>query len=57
MICYYGSYATSHDDLDDEKAFLEEVRNVARTVANAVAELRAGRLSKPDAGLRNPRPK
>jgi multimeric flavodoxin WrbA len=57
MICYYGPYATSHDDLDDEKPFLEEVRNVARTVANAVAELRAGRLSQPDAGLKNPRPK
>jgi multimeric flavodoxin WrbA len=57
MICYYGSYATSHDDLDHEQSFLEEVRNVARTVANAVAELRAGRLSQPDAGLKNPRPK
>jgi multimeric flavodoxin WrbA len=57
MICYYGTYATSHDDLDHEQAFLEEVRNVARTVATAVAELRAGRLSQPDAGLKNPRPK
>jgi hypothetical protein len=57
MICYYGTYATSHDDLDHEQAFLEEVRNVARTVANAVAELRAGRLLQPDAGLKNPRPK
>jgi multimeric flavodoxin WrbA len=57
MICYYGTYATSHDDLDHEQPFLEEVRNVARTVANAVAELRAGRLSQPDAGLKNPRPK
>ena len=57
MICYYGSYAESHDDLDHETAFMEEVRNAARAVAVAVGELRAGRLSKPDAGLKNPRPK
>jgi multimeric flavodoxin WrbA len=57
MICYYGSYAESHDDLDKEPAFLEEVRNAARALAHAVGELRAGRLSKPDAGLKNPRPK
>jgi hypothetical protein len=35
----------------------EEVRNVARALAHAVAELRAGRLQAPDAGLRRPRPK
>ena len=57
MICYYGSYAQSHDALDHEQAFMEEVRNVGRAVANAVGELRAGRLSKPDAGLIAPRPK
>ena len=57
MICYYGSYAKSHDDLDHEQAFMEEVRNVARAVSNAVGELRAGRLSKADAGLTAPRPK
>ena len=57
MIGYYGPYATSHDDLDKETAFREEVRNVARALANAVGELRAGRLSKPDVGLVSPRPK
>ena len=57
MIGYYGPYATSHDDLDKETAFREEVRNVARALANAVGELRAGRLSEPDVGLVSPRPK
>jgi hypothetical protein len=57
MICYYGTYAESHDDLDKEPEFQEEVRNVARALAHAVGELRAGTLSKPDAGLKNPRPK
>ena len=32
-------------------------RNVARAVANAVRELRAGKLSAPDAKLERPRPK
>jgi hypothetical protein len=35
----------------------EEVRNVARAVANAVRELRAGRLSQPDDKLEAPRQK
>jgi hypothetical protein len=35
----------------------DEVRNVARAVAEAVTELRAGRLSQPDRGLPRPRPK
>jgi len=35
----------------------EEVRNVARAVANAVRALRAGTLVVPDAELSRPRPK
>lgn len=54
---YYEPYATSHDALDDDKPVQAEVRNVARAVANAVAELRAGTLSQPDSGLSRPRPK
>ena len=54
---YYESYAESHDTLDRDTPFQEEVRNVGRAVAQAVRELRAGRLSKPDAGLRPARPK
>jgi len=42
---------------DADLALQEEVRNVARAVVHAVGELRAGRLSRPDAGLGRPRPK
>jgi len=54
---YYKPYATSHDELDADTALFEEVRNVARAVSNAVTEMRAGRLSRPDRGLAQPRPK
>jgi multimeric flavodoxin WrbA len=57
FIGYYEPYATSHEELDRNEAVQEEVRNVARAVANAVAELRAGKLSKPDAKLERPRKK
>jgi multimeric flavodoxin WrbA len=56
-IGYYESYADSHATLDRDVAVQEEVRNVARAVLAAVRELRANRLSRPDAGLRPPRPK
>ncbi len=56
-IGYYKPYATSHDELDGDDALFEEVRNVGRAVSTAVAELRAGRLSRPDAELKTPRPK
>jgi multimeric flavodoxin WrbA len=54
---YYKPYATSHELLDREGELFEEVANVARALAQAVAELRAGRLSMPDTALTNPRPK
>jgi multimeric flavodoxin WrbA len=56
-IGYYEPYATSHDALDADEALQEEVRNVAQAVANAVGELRAGRLSMPDRSIKRPRPK
>ncbi len=56
-IGYYEPYATSHDALDRDGAVQEEVRNVARSVVAAIAEMRAGRLSRPDAKLERPRPK
>jgi multimeric flavodoxin WrbA len=56
-IGYYESYALSHETLDRDPAVQEEVRNVARAVMEAVTELRANRLSMPDAGLQRPRPK
>ena len=57
FIGYYRPYATSHEELARDAAMQEEVRNVARAVARAVGELRAGRLSRPDADLKMPRPK
>ena len=56
-IGYYKPYATSHDELDQDKETQEEVRNVARAVAVAVRELRAGKLSQPDARIESPRQK
>jgi multimeric flavodoxin WrbA len=56
-IGYWAPYATSHDALDADAALQEEVRNVARALAQAVAALRAGRLEAPDKDLRRPRPK
>ncbi len=57
FIGYYESYALSHEVLDRDTLFQEEVRNVARAVGHAVSELRAGRLSQPDRPLKRPRPK
>jgi multimeric flavodoxin WrbA len=56
-IGYYQPYATSHNALDADQAVLAEVRNVAKAVAGAVKELRAGTLSQPDKNLARPRPK
>lgn len=57
FIGYYDSYALSHETLDHDDAVQEEVRNVGRAVAAAVNELRAGRLSRPDARIKTVRPK
>jgi len=56
-IGYYKPYATSHEELDRDTAVQEEVRNVARAVAGAVRDVRAGKLARPDAKLERPRPK
>ena len=53
----YEPYATSHDALDRDTAFFQEVRNVARIVIEAVTLSRAGRLPRPGKGLPDPRPK
>jgi len=57
FIGYYRPYATSHEELDRDTDVQEEVRNVARAVGIAVADLRAGKLSQPDAQLKRPRVK
>ena len=56
-IGYYEPYATSHDTLDKDEPVQEEARNVARAVAKAVTELRAGRLQAVQPALSRPRPK
>ena len=56
-IGYFEPYATSHDALDRDEPVQEEARNVARAVAKAVVELRAGRLQAVQADLPRPRPK
>jgi multimeric flavodoxin WrbA len=57
FVGYYESYAASHEALDADTGFQEEVRNVARAVSHAIADSRAGTLSKPDGDLKDPRPK
>jgi hypothetical protein len=54
---YYKPYATSHEDLDEDRDFQEEVRNVARAVAATVRDIRAGKVHSADARLKSPRPK
>jgi len=54
---YYKPYATSHDELDTEKEFHEEVRNAARALVNAVRQFRRGEFKQPDRSLAEPRPK
>jgi multimeric flavodoxin WrbA len=43
-IGYWKPYATNHVELDADEAVQEEVRNAARTLAEAVIARRAGRL-------------
>jgi multimeric flavodoxin WrbA len=56
-IGYYEPYASSHEALDRDEALQEEVRNVARAVVQAVAEVRAGKLAAPDRDIQGPRQK
>jgi multimeric flavodoxin WrbA len=56
-IGYMKPYAVSHEELDDDKAFQEEVLNVARALGAAVELARAGGLEDPAKGLSEPNPK
>ncbi|MEA2897661.1 MAG: hypothetical protein QOJ84_3276 [Bradyrhizobium sp.] len=56
-IGYMEPYATSHQALDEDKAFQENVRNVARALGKAVALHRAGKYQEPGEGLVDPNPK
>src|SRR5881227_3714283 len=42
-IGYYEPYATSHEALDKDDAFMEETKNAARTLLEAVNQMRRGR--------------
>ena len=53
---YYETYARSHEALDRDTDFQEEVRNAARSLARAVRFVRQ-RRPEPDSGLTDPRPK
>jgi hypothetical protein len=54
---YMKPYATSHEDLDSDMGFQEEVRNAARALGAAVKLASAGRLENPAEGLSDPIPK
>ena len=56
-IGYMEPYATSHQALDKDKAFQEEVLNVARALGKAVMLHRAGKYEEPGKGLVDPQPK
>jgi PBP1b-binding outer membrane lipoprotein LpoB len=54
---YLTPYATSHDDLDQDTDFQDDVRNAALTLIQAVKDRRSGRLQPADRGLHEARPK
>lgn len=56
-IGYWKPYATNHEELDADQALQEEVRNAARSLADAVQKRRAGRRDEIGAELRQPRQK
>jgi hypothetical protein len=53
---YYEPYATSHEALDRDTAFMAEAKNAALTLMSAVSEMRKGRRP-PGDDLESPRPK
>jgi multimeric flavodoxin WrbA len=56
-IGYMEPYAASHQELDRDKAFQQEVVNAARALGTAVRLARSGRHEDPAAGLEDPKPK
>jgi multimeric flavodoxin WrbA len=54
---YFQPYATSHDDLDEDRALQEEVRNAALSLIETVRRIRGGRFRPPGANLDEPRKK
>jgi multimeric flavodoxin WrbA len=56
-IGYWKPYATSHEELDADKAIQEEVRNAALTLLEAVKAKRSGQTVSAGDGLKSPRQK
>lgn len=56
-IGYWKPYATNHEELDADSAIQDEVRNAARTLAEAVINRRAGRHTIAGSALPEPRQK
>ena len=56
-IGYWEPYATSHEALDRDINIQNEVRNAARSLADAVVQSRRGRLVAPGANLNDIRQK
>ena len=50
-IGYWGPYATSHEALDQDTDIQNEVRNAARSLADAVIQARKGKLVTPGSEL------
>jgi multimeric flavodoxin WrbA len=56
-IGWYQPYATSHEDLDEDKDLFAEVANAGHALANMVKQIRTGKYQAPDADLHDPREK
>ncbi|MGQ0524657.1 MAG: flavodoxin family protein [Betaproteobacteria bacterium] len=56
-IGWYKPYATSHEDLDDDKELFVQVEQAALSLANMVHQIRTGAYRAPNAGLHSPREK
>jgi hypothetical protein len=54
---YFEPYATSHQALDRDDAFQEEVRQAALVLGEAVQAKRKGKYTEAGARLQEPRPK
>jgi len=57
LVGWYQPYATSHDELDKDKALFAEVSNAALALANMVKLIRTGKYHAPDEHLHDPRKK
>jgi multimeric flavodoxin WrbA len=56
-IGYYEPYAISHQTLDADRDLFTEVANASHSLAAMIGQIRSGKFTPPDAGLRDPRQK